>query len=180
MPVNRTSIQVLKVTGKVANLTSQDYYANGTIYPTVFYRSLNFIENMSGGPSGDNPYFLIAPNLGAGDQIYAKSTFAGYKINQTISMSVLGQTREVNMLNGTYSGFRVLLYWDKSTGLLVKAINAPSPVYVANFTLLSTTALVPAAPSLLGNPMTLVAIGEGVLIIILIALMVLRGRGKKR
>lgn len=128
---------------------------------------------------GSCPCILIAPNLVPGDAIYAGSI---PKINSTIPMNVLGETRDVNFFNGSIvPSVRTLLYSDKATGLLVKAINHIVFAAVANYTLLSTTAWTPAAPSgLFSNPMNLVALGELVIIVALISVMVLRGRGKKK
>jgi hypothetical protein len=120
--------------------------------------------------------YLIAGNLTKNDGLYHGST--GLWINDTTSMIIAGVNRTVNHFripNGAEEA-----WWDKETGLMVKA-NIWFFVW-ANYTMISTTAWSAPAqpPSLFSNPMTLVAIGEGVLIIVLIALMALRGRGKKR
>jgi hypothetical protein len=167
---NKSTILVWGIVGTVVYVNSTFYLPNGTID----YKSQEIINVYNGGLL--TYMYLVAGNLSKNDAPYHGWT--GYWINDTTSMIIAGINRTVNHLR-TYGGLNEV-WWDKDTGLMVKANIWFIDWF--NFTMISSTAWsAPQQPaSLLSNPMTLVAIGEGILIIVLIALIVLRGRGRKR
>jgi hypothetical protein len=167
---NKSTVLVWGIVGSLVYLNYTNYAPSGAVHTKGQY-----IVDVYAG-SFLTYLYLTAGNLTKNDGLYHGST--GLWINDTTSMIIAGVNRTVNhfrISNGLQEA-----WWDKETGLMVKA-----NIWFfgwGNYTMISSTAWSAPAPppSLFSNPMTLVAIGEGVLIIVLIALMALRGRGKKR
>jgi hypothetical protein len=173
---NTTTMLVWGILGTQVYLNFTDYTPSGTVdvkYPAIV------ADVYAGGGSGSVGYMrLIASNLTANDELYLGS--AGYWINDTTSMIISGINRTVNHFK--ILGGDVEVWWDKATGLMVKLNFWRHITGWYNLTMISTTAWSAPAqpPSLFGNSWVLVAIGEGVLIVALIALVALRRGGKKR
>lgn len=117
--------------------------------------------------------YLIAGNLTKNDGLYHGST--GLWINDTTSMTISGVTRTVN--NFRDSGGIEEAWWDKETGLMVKANILAFFVWL-NYTMISTTAW-SSPPSGLSTA-TLLAIGEGAIIVLLLVYIVVSRRGKRK
>jgi hypothetical protein len=139
--------------------------------PLVTIDVTNYMDGTKivGGSSIENvsrqvtDLYLISAGLAQGDPIYDG---ADRTINETILMTVLGQSRYVNHLN-LYEG-RLNLYWDRETGLLVNASKGlllktthPTTFVWFNTTIVSTTAF--------GADATLVIFEGGVLMVLLAA-----------
>jgi hypothetical protein len=90
-------------------------------------------------------------------------------------MTVAGISRTVNHLRTPDGQFEV--WWDKETGLMVKA--NVFIIFWGNYTMMSTTTFA-APPGLFSNPMTLLALGEGGVILILLVYIAVSRRGGKR
>jgi hypothetical protein len=162
---NKSTILVWGMIGSVVALNETDYTPAGAVNYKVTY----YIDIYAGSLS--LYWYLIASNLAKGDEVYHGST--GLYINDTTWMIVAGVNRTVNyisLMSGLWES-----WLDKGTGLMVK-FNFWFLGW-KNYTMISTTAFAPASPpSLFSNGWALIAIGEGVLILILIVLLALRGR----
>ncbi len=155
-------------------------YLNATYYlPSGAVDSKNqYLVDVYAGSVLLTYMFLIAGTLSKNDPLFHGAT--GLWINDTTSMVIDGVNRTVNHFRAP-GGFEEA-WWDKETGLMVKA-NIFLFFGWLNYTqMLSTNAWSAPAPppSLLSNPMTLVAIGEGVLIVILALLLLRRGGRRKK
>ena len=169
---NTTTLLVWGILGTQVYLNFTDYTPLGTvdvkrqvIADIYAGSSVGFID-------------LVAGNLTVNNELYSGST--GYWINDTTSMIISGLNRTVNHFK--ILGGDVEVWWDKATGLMVKSNFFRHITGWYNLTMISTTAWSAPAqpPSLLSNSWVLVAIGEGVLIVALIAFVALRKGGKKR
>jgi PKD repeat protein len=113
--LNFTSISVTKVSG--ANITaSQTFsYANGTTRQDI-------VQGGVDTDSGNITFWFIAANLTAGVPIY--TTPNAPVINRTITQSVAGSIRSINVLNSTQvspnSSSTLMVWWDQKTGILVR------------------------------------------------------------
>jgi hypothetical protein len=115
--------------------------------------------------------FLIAANLTEHDQCYSDPWRE--TINFTEDMLFLGVSRTVLHVKYTHGPY-LELYWDKATGLLVKANYMTSPQWI-NLTLTSTTAFAT------GGPPSLLVVGGAIAAVVVIACVAiyLARRGKK-
>jgi hypothetical protein len=104
-------------------------------------------------------YLLISANLTEHDECYAEPGHG--KINFTEDMLFLGVSRTVMHLKYTRGPY-LELYWDKATGLLVKANYMTSPEWI-NLTLASTTVFAT------GGPPSLLVVGGAVAAVVVIA-----------
>jgi hypothetical protein len=164
---NKTDFLVWGVVGTLVYLNITNYHPNGAVDSRTQFPIDVYI-------GGLGSVYLIAGGLSANDEIYHGSRGAGYWINDTSTMAVAGISRTVNHLRTPDGQFEV--WWDKETGLMVKA-NLFN-LYWFNYTMMSTTTFA-APPSLFSNPMTLLALGEGGVILILLAYIAVSRRGGK-
>jgi hypothetical protein len=164
---NKTYFLVWGVVGTLVYLNITTYLPNGTVDTS----GQDLIDVYIGGLTST---YLIAGGLSANDGIYHGSVGGGYWINDTSTMAVAGISRAVNHLR-THDGLYEV-WWDKETGLMVKCNVWLLGWY--NNTMTSTTAFA-APPGLFSNPMTLLALGEGAVILILLVYIVMSRRGGK-
>jgi hypothetical protein len=133
-PYNLTTkyhVYYYSVAGTYVIINGFYLFPNGTVQGT---------ESVAGDVSvGQNLIYLnaICSNLAAGDPIYSNAT---WKINETITMNILGKPRLVNHANFLLVGAPYNVYWDKATGLMVAQQAHLTPTSWINYTLTSTTA----------------------------------------
>lgn len=108
---------VLEVSNITVSFESRTIYRNGTEQVGV-----KSVEVIYGSSLSNLPF--VAADLKAGDRISLAEDFPPYRINSTSLREYCGVMRETNLLNITqvYSrtAFRMKLYWDKATGLLME------------------------------------------------------------
>ena len=163
---NKTVILVYGIVGTQIYLNITDYLPNNAVA-----NKYQLITDTQAG-SFLGWLYLIASNLTTNDPVYSGAI---YKINSTKSMSIGGATRTVDVLNITTIGLTA--YWDKTLGIMVK-LNLWFFGW-SNYTMISFTS--PGAPSAPGglSLSILAAIGEGVVIIVLLVYIVMSRRGHK-
>jgi hypothetical protein len=167
---NKSTIFVWGVVGSLVYLNFTIYTPSGTVDGKVQY-----LVDVYAGELIPRYLYLIAGNLTKNDALYHGST--GFWINDTTTMIISGVNRTVNhfrLPGGLWES-----WWDKETGLMVKA-NILYYVWF-NYTMISTTAWSAPAqpPGLFSNPMTLVALGEGLVIVLLLVLVSRRGKRRR-
>lgn len=176
-PYNRTDITVWGTKGSYVVLTARNYLPNGTLYSVDNHNWT--IESYGSGswPEGVF-YWVVSKNLTVGpDEIL--SAYPGVYVVNNLTMTAAGVSRFVLHANGSsvVTGFYFDMYFDRATGLVVQG-NYGTPAGWLNVTLISTNVWsAPVAGGL--STMTLAAIGEGVVILVLIAFIALKMRGKK-
>ena len=121
--------------------------------------------------------FVVASNLTVGDHLWNNA--GAPTINKTITMSAVGASRLVNVVNNItfFLGADYNLYFDKQTGVLVQGDIAGLFGWV-NYTLISTTAWSPPAQPA-GISLTTVGLVGAVGIVALVVGFVLGRRGKR-
>jgi hypothetical protein len=110
----RIDVENVSGTTITFNLTTQ--FNNGTQTPQT--QSVDVASNSMSG------FFIIASNLKSGDRV-TNGTLSPI-INQTITGTLMGATRDVNLVNITTTGYGNLtltsrIYWDQTTGIMVEA-----------------------------------------------------------
>ena len=108
---------VLNVSDGVVSLESRTIYRNGTEQVEV-----KSVDVMYGISLGNLP--LVAADLGVGDRVSLAVELPPYRVNSTSLRDYCGVMRQTNLLNVTQvytdTAFRMKLYWDKATGLLME------------------------------------------------------------
>jgi hypothetical protein len=110
------------VAGTNVTVISSIHYNNGTV------RTEGGWVDVDTGNSVNMSFILISANLNAGDSIYSNSTYLPYTINETISETYPGGSRQTNHMNTTmeasYGSYYIYssmnLYWDRATGVITK------------------------------------------------------------
>jgi hypothetical protein len=156
---------------------------NATIVGTLYKASGNVISSSS--KTGNislhtsiyeqnlQPY-VVAANLNGGDNV----TYGSLRtFNSSSDMSVAGTTRSVLNLNYKYTGVRTDFYYDRATGITVKANIFEGGSSWENITLISTTAWSAGTQSS-SSTLLLAGIGIGGLVVGL-AIGLVVGRRKK-
>jgi hypothetical protein len=166
--VNKTVMLIYGIVGTTVYLNFTDYLPNGAIAD----KSQIILDTVAGSFAGWA--YITASNLTAHDPVYSGAI---YKINETKSMTIGGAARTVNHMNFTGWGVYLDAYWDKTLGIMVK-LNFFLWIGWMNYTMISFTS--PGAPPGGLSTMTLVAIGEGVVIVLLLVYIVVSRRGKRR
>jgi hypothetical protein len=103
-------VYVQSIEGTIVRINGTIRYSDGTVQT----------ESIGGDVSkGQNNsyYFLICTNLMQGDPVYSGSEM---KITETISANVSGASRNVNHMSSETIFTNFDVYWDKSSGLMVK------------------------------------------------------------
>lgn len=157
---------VYGIVGTQVYLNVTDYFKNNTVA-----NKYQMITDTQAG-SFLGWLYLTASNLTTNDPVYSGSI---YKINGTKSVNIAG-TRTVTVLNVT--GIALLAYWDKTIGIMVKL--SFWFFYWSNYTMISFTS--PGGPSAAPAGLslsTLAALGEGVVIVLLLVYIVMSRRGHK-
>jgi hypothetical protein len=165
---NKTDILVSGIVGTTIYLNYTSTFPNGT-------ESLIGTGLISGDISTYLTY-VVASNLTVGDNLWKSGAPT---INRTITMNAGGTSRLVNVANNItfFLGADYNLYYDKQTGLLVQGDFVGLFGWI-NYTLISTTAWSPPAPSA-GISLTTVGLVGGVGIVALIVGFVVGRRGRK-
>jgi hypothetical protein len=156
-------IDIISVNGTSVKLNETIYNANGSV---AFRISLS-ADLASPIGSLELGFMLIPANLSAGENI----TEFGYKINETVEMSVAGWSRlcnhvsiHSNLLNSSVSED---YYWDQATGILVKSV---SNVVSTEINLSSTTVM--TSTDMFGGGSlgagTIILVGGGVIVAVVI------------
>jgi hypothetical protein len=108
---------VLNVSGGIVSLESRTIYRNGTEQVEV-----KSVDVMYGISLGNLP--LVAADLGVGDRVSLAVELPPYRVNSTSLRGYCGVMRQTSLLNVTQvytdTAFRMKLYWDKATGLLME------------------------------------------------------------
>jgi len=91
-------------------------------YSTRTGRTDSMVGDVATG-LGNITFWTVAGGLVKGDHIYSSSS--GPTINDTISRSFAGVSREVNVLNQTFTVYglgngQIASFWDQATGILVE------------------------------------------------------------
>ena len=159
----RLFMEVYGIVGPEVTLNITSY--NGT---TVSGSSLVTGDISNHSASGLIIMYLMAAGLESGDKIYPDEDWV---INETISESWAGVTREINHFN--VAGDMLQGWWDQETGLMVK-VNFWFFGWI-NLTMTETNAWAP--PELLST--TNLLLGAVGLELIIIVVLLVRGRGKK-
>jgi hypothetical protein len=161
---NAARINFTSVSGTYIRITLTTYYPNQTVSST---------NNRQGDVSiGGNYTYLyaIATNLAKDDPIFSGATM---KINETIILAIAGGSRIVNHFVGTVGAAYYDLYWDKETGLMVKAnqhLLTDGHLW-QNLTLTSTTVF-----SFGFDPVLLVLVGGAIGVVVVAAIIIVRRR----
>jgi hypothetical protein len=164
----KARVDIIGVNGTTVKLNETIYNANGTVA---------FRYSFSGDLAQPLGYltlgfYLIPTNLSAGDYISGTS---GYKINETVPMTVVGLQRLCNHLIIHTTALNTTIsedyYWDQATGILVKSassITSPS-TSLSSTTVMTATNVFSSAP--LGTG-TIILLGGGaaVGVVIVVAL----------
>jgi hypothetical protein len=122
-------VSIQKVEGTVVTINGTIRYPNGTI-------QVEFINGDVSSGEDSVYYFLICANLTGGDPIYSGSRM---KVTETISMNIVGASRDVNHMNSGNLLMSFDVYWDKLSGLMVK-LDASGFGFWITVTLTNTTA----------------------------------------
>jgi hypothetical protein len=176
LPYDRTHITVLGTNGYYVALTSANYKPDGTLYSV---EARNWSVDFYGGGSWNIAvfYWVVGGNFSNGYEILA--AVPGVFVTDNLTMTVFGVSRFV--LHATGAGIVVNyfdMYFDRQTGLVIQG-NYNTPAGWINVTLSSTNVWSP--PEGL-SASTLLVIGEGVIIVVLLVAMVFIARrgGKHR
>ena len=75
--------------------------------------------------AGNGTYMFVSSGLTAGDQVYGSDEYQGTRMNETISRTYSGVTRETNYMNLTVPmeaeyGWVLEFIWDRETGILTE------------------------------------------------------------
>jgi len=111
------------------NITFQmvAYYKDGSNETEVAYLDIDT------GLSDYASFMAISANLNANDPIYSSGYYSAWKINETIVMTYPDEVRNTNHVNITaedsgwqnetefYHCTSLILYWDRSSGIIVEA-----------------------------------------------------------
>lgn len=113
--LNFTSLSVTKVVGSNVTASQTFSYSNGTT-------KQGLIQGGVDTNSGNITFWFIAANLTAGVPIY--TTPNAPVINRTITETIAGSPRSVNVLNITQvspsASSNLLAWWDEQTGILLR------------------------------------------------------------
>jgi hypothetical protein len=150
------------ITGTIVSANATLRWPNGTLILATTAKG-----NLTDGVQyGVFPIFvfLVVPNLSVNDSMVIDSPGQYWKINETITMTAGGASRSVNHLiapgapNGLWD-----LYWDKETGITVKASIQTDPGNWMNWTMTSTSLWSGGLPV---TTLILIAAGVGVVVIV--------------
>jgi hypothetical protein len=180
LPYNRTHIEVWGTKGSYVTLTASNYFPNGTLHSVVSHNWSIDSYGSFGGYLDAVFYWMVSANMSKGDNLLTDTAF-GVIVQSNMTMTVAGASRFVLYANGSALAVGIfLMYVDRASGLVVKGDFDTMSGWI-NTTLISTnvwSAPVTTTPGGLST-MTLAAIGEGVVILVLIAFIALKMRGKK-
>jgi hypothetical protein len=105
------------ISNSTVSFESRTIYRNGT--EQVETKSVDAVYGIL---LGNLPF--VAADLGAGDRVSLATELPPYRINSTSLREYCGVMRETNTLNVTQvyadAAYRMKLYWDKATGVLVE------------------------------------------------------------
>jgi hypothetical protein len=180
LPYDKTHITVWGTKGSYVALTATNYLPSGGLYSI---QNHNWSIDAYGGFSNYLDavfYWVVTANMSNGDLVLVDTAFGVY-VKSNTTMTVAGASRFVLYANGSALAVDpFIMYIDRASGLIVQGNFATASGWI-NVTLTSTN--VWSAPEVGAiSGMTLVAIGEGVVIvvlIVLIAFMAFRMRAKK-
>lgn len=113
-------VEVQSVSGTTVSMTTTVHYKNGTDKPqTVSY-------DVEGGQTGQTGFlfFIIGANLKKGDPVTSQPNAP--TINDTVTRTYAGASRNVNVLDVTYSSggytYTMTIYWDQITGVMLELL----------------------------------------------------------
>jgi hypothetical protein len=157
---------VENVVGTNVTMSLLLHYNNGT------ETTQNGWVDVDTGDGENLTLFLISANLNPGDPIYSNGTYSSYTINETVSTTYPGGSRDTNHFNmtmeesippthGIHGSFSLSMdmYWDRATGVLTKLyMESNSTITYTTFYSVSmgiTQSNVWVVPEFVGLPLTL-------------------------
>jgi hypothetical protein len=170
--ITKIGVYFQSVFGTNATILITSYIASGAELGSssksgnISLYTLDFNQNLMS--------YVVAANLTTGDLVCSGSP---WKFNSTSDMTVAGTTRNVVNLNYNITGHRTDFYYDRATGINVKATINVGGANWQNITLISTNAW-SSAPSSSTSTMMLAVVGIGALVVGL-AIGLVMGRRKK-
>lgn len=178
-PYTRTHITVWGTKGTYVQLTAANYFSDGTLHSADAHNHTIDFYGSGTWPAGVF-YWVVSKDLTVGPDEILGAVPGVYVVNN-LTMTAAGMSRFVLHANGSsmVTGFYFDMYFDRATGLVVRG-NYGTPAGWLNVTLTATNVW-SAPPGL--DLIALAAIGEGIVIIVLIIVTVflaLKMRGRNR
>ena len=179
-------LEVVSVSGKEVTLLSTGQFKNGVPIPGNGTTAVWNVDagTEDGSPSTQGP--IIAANLVQGDAIPPPNTYA---VNKTEDRTYLGVSRIVNILEVTIStpdyDTELTYVYDKFSGILLESTSATTqkPELITSeysYSIIETNIIGSETISPLSEQILLVIIAATVVaVLVIIAILVLRGRTKK-
>ena len=179
-------LEVISVSGNEVTLLSTGQFKNGNAIPGNGTTTVWNVETGTedGTPSTQGP--IIAANLVQGDAIPPPNTYA---VNKTEDRTYLGVSRIVNILEVTIStpdyDTELTYVYDKFSGILLESTSATTqkPELITSeysYSIIETNIIESETISPFSETILLVVIAATVVaVLVIIAILVLRGRTKK-
>jgi hypothetical protein len=163
--ITKAHLSVHNATGTVAGLDMTLELANGSAVSSGHVSLYVDVASTNGSNLGF--LYLIAGNLTTGDPVYPTATET---LTQT-TMIVAGVNRTVNYVSSSGSS----VYWDKDTGIVVKAYFF---IYIYSVNMTMTATNIWSAGGFLGLSTTTLVIVAVVVLIVIVAIVLLMRRRK--
>lgn len=123
-----TKIEIQQIVGTNVTIQSTEHYKNETEITSGGYIDVDT------GAGVNASLWVVSAGLSEGDSLYTSEDYSDLMINETMTRTYPGSTRETNHINITYGPIMVPippdlwiyhlrmrnLYWDKATGIMVE------------------------------------------------------------